>query len=334
MTSRSLPAFPRRSIRSNTVFLAFLLGGMVPNWAVARQATVAVTGSVTDTFATSLPLADVLVHVVGTELTSRTDARGRFRLAGLVPGEYTLELNRFGYRSRTLRVTVSEGERGDIDVGSVVMRRSTGSTVTVSGVVLDEGTGAPVPSVPIRVNGRLVAVTDSGGSFHAITNVMERGGTNRMVLQRIGYTKTELEFVAPQSRDTLDFTILLRPAPVRLSDIGVDADVVPLTTGRMTERCRQPRSSLTRLRLTVRSATAALPIPTGPYHPATQPGGQTGPCRSAPHSTVGRRFFYFTVLPSAHLPACPSAHPTRASAPPRDPSGRLGPQGTDQSPRL
>lgn len=212
--------------------LTILLVASAPGEAMARQRAVAVTGSVADVLAT--PLAGVVVRLDGAELGRVTDARGRFRLGSIVPGDYTLELSRPGFQSQTVRFTVSGEQQVDIDIGTIVMRRGAGPLVTVSGVVFDERTGAPVPFVPIRVNDRIVAVTDSGGAFHALTDVVERGGTNRLVLQRIGYTEKELEFVAPQSRDTLDFTILLRPAPVRLSEIGVEADLVPLTTGRMT----------------------------------------------------------------------------------------------------
>jgi hypothetical protein len=78
----------------------------------ARRATDAVvTGSVTDS-ATAAPVAGVVVALVGTDLEARTDSLGRFRITGVPPGGYRVELrDSAASATRPLaRVRVGEGD--------------------------------------------------------------------------------------------------------------------------------------------------------------------------------------------------------------------------------
>ena len=60
---------------------------------------------------TEAPLAGASVSVVGIATSAVTHGDGTFHLTGIAPGSYTLRVQRLGYRSRTIEVTV--GEEGE-----------------------------------------------------------------------------------------------------------------------------------------------------------------------------------------------------------------------------
>jgi TonB-linked SusC/RagA family outer membrane protein len=78
---------------------------LLPAWASAQDQGL-VTGRVVDQ-ATSLPIPDAQVQVLGTTRGARTDADGRYRIGGLPAGEATVRAARIGYRAATQPVTVS-----------------------------------------------------------------------------------------------------------------------------------------------------------------------------------------------------------------------------------
>src|SRR5256885_17128128 len=54
-----------------------------------------VSGSIVDS-KTGLPLADVIIHALGTELRTRSNIRGEFRLTGLTGSTIQLNVRRIG----------------------------------------------------------------------------------------------------------------------------------------------------------------------------------------------------------------------------------------------
>lgn len=67
-----------------------------------------IDGAVTDTSLS--PLAEVSGSVIGTSITFRTSAAGRFRVTDMPPGDFALLLRRVGYSSVTVEVEVREGD--------------------------------------------------------------------------------------------------------------------------------------------------------------------------------------------------------------------------------
>src|SRR5438105_15867830 len=78
------------------------------------EAQVAITGTVTDS-AAGTPLTGVSVSVVGTALTGRTDAAGRYVVGSVPPRTQRLRVMRLGYSSADNSVTVSEREHAVLD---------------------------------------------------------------------------------------------------------------------------------------------------------------------------------------------------------------------------
>ncbi|HEX8329215.1 MAG TPA: TonB-dependent receptor [Hymenobacter sp.] len=73
------------------------------------QSTATLRGTVADSLS-GQPLAGVSVGLQGQSGGTATDALGNFRLAGVVPGTYTLRVGALGYRGASQAVTVTAGE--------------------------------------------------------------------------------------------------------------------------------------------------------------------------------------------------------------------------------
>ncbi len=227
----------RSSIRflGRAALIALTVSTTVALQAAARQESLTIAGSVVDSRSGN-PLGGAVVHIRGTDIAAVTDASGQFRLSGVAAGAYTLSVSRTGFGPRNFRFEAQpeQATDGAVNVGSIGLQVSTNALVTVTGVVRDATTAKPVPQVPIELNGRVVAITDADGSFRIVTGTVDQGETNTLAVRRIGYLPAEREFTLPRAENSVDFLISMEPAPVRLSDIGVESDAVALTTGRMT----------------------------------------------------------------------------------------------------
>jgi hypothetical protein len=167
-----LPGAPRSGVRLQAIHET---GGEVRSVSLSHPSRWAVdavvTGSVRDS-ATAEPVAGVVVALVGTDLEARTDSAGHFRITGVRPGSYQVEV-RDSLVSVTLplaRVRVGEGDLAMVHVEAQALRAqdlwlpelpqphgSVHGTVVSAGGVLE---GAEV-----RMADSLVATTDGDGHF-------------------------------------------------------------------------------------------------------------------------------------------------------------------------
>ena len=79
---------------------------------------------------TSQPLGRVNVTVLQTSLGDATDAKGFFRIVGLKPGEYEVEIRLIGYRTTRRRIHIERGKTRRIQV-ALETEILEGSEVTV-----------------------------------------------------------------------------------------------------------------------------------------------------------------------------------------------------------
>jgi TonB-dependent starch-binding outer membrane protein SusC len=93
-----------------------------------------ITGKVRDA-ATRLPITDARVTIVGTALTTQTNAEGDYRLVNLRPGRVTVQALRLGYKSGGDTVRVAAGQTATLDLAL------TPSLVTLSEVVVSGTAG-------------------------------------------------------------------------------------------------------------------------------------------------------------------------------------------------
>ncbi len=75
-----------------------------------------ITGEISD--ATSLnPLAGAIIEVTGAGRTTESDAKGRFILRDMPPGNWTLEVTKLGYFTGSLELTTLDGQPADARLG-------------------------------------------------------------------------------------------------------------------------------------------------------------------------------------------------------------------------
>lgn len=180
-TSRAMSALLRAA-----ACLALLLGlGAVP---LAAQGTGRITGTVTG--AEGAPVADATVVVVGTTLSARTGADGRYTLAGVPAGSRQVRASRLGLASAAQTVNVAAG--GDatanfrltaqtllldtmVAVGYTTQRRTTVSDA-VAEVSAEQIEDQQVATIEEALRGRIPGVTvQSTGQPGQESSVVVRG---------------------------------------------------------------------------------------------------------------------------------------------------------------
>jgi len=128
-----LDAFYRqRDDGVQTADLRTLVQLFVPDFPPAAGTLV---GRVTDA-ATGGPLGGAAVTVAGTSLAARTDDAGRFRIPGVAPGRYTVEVRMPGFGDARLPVTVGDAPPPPVRVALVPPAWTFGSSpVALNGIV-------------------------------------------------------------------------------------------------------------------------------------------------------------------------------------------------------
>src|SRR6266516_6839621 len=110
--SRSIPTKGKGNMRfaiSRTVLsLTAVFLALCARPAAAQQ-TATVQGTITDA-ASGAAIADARVTVAGTPLQSTTNVLGSYRIAGIQPGNVTLEIRRIGYKTLTTALTLAGGQ--------------------------------------------------------------------------------------------------------------------------------------------------------------------------------------------------------------------------------
>jgi TonB-dependent SusC/RagA subfamily outer membrane receptor len=119
--------FTRRTPASLPGFFAVVLavGALLGNPAAAAAQEGAITGHISAI--TGEDLNGVQVFIPGTSFGTLTDVAGRYRIAGVPAGDYTLRASIIGFQGSEQPVTVTAGEVATVDM-----------TLEISAVALDE----------------------------------------------------------------------------------------------------------------------------------------------------------------------------------------------------
>lgn len=155
---------------------------------LAAQATGAVQGRVTDA-ATSRPIPDAQVTLVGTGRRAVTDAEGRYTIPGVPAGAAGVQAGKIGYSPATTRVTVAAGATAtaDLALGASVLAldelvvTATGETrrreVATS---LESIGGREIENAPVRNAQEIIAGRAAGVTVLGNSGQPGAGGTIRL----------------------------------------------------------------------------------------------------------------------------------------------------------
>ena len=151
----------------------------------AAQGPGRITGTVTDS-ALGRGLSNAQIAVSGTRLRGETDDQGRYTVAGVPAGTYTVEARRIGYRRGTVtNVVVTDGGTATADFALVTAPLTLEAVVTTG--VVDPTSGTRVPFTVARVDAANAPVPPSNaletiqGKVSGVTIVpvgQPGGGTN------------------------------------------------------------------------------------------------------------------------------------------------------------
>ncbi|MGH7562081.1 MAG: SusC/RagA family TonB-linked outer membrane protein [Gemmatimonadales bacterium] len=140
MITAALRSFTRRSL---------LAVGLVAASAATLAAQGVVVGRVTDQ-ANGSGLVGARVVVVGTSLTTMTNAEGRYRLTGMPTGAMQVRASQIGYASATKTVTVDAATQGTVDFVLVLTPYSLDDVVvTATGDMAKREVGNAVSTVEV-----------------------------------------------------------------------------------------------------------------------------------------------------------------------------------------
>ncbi|WP_019867116.1 carboxypeptidase regulatory-like domain-containing protein [Methylovulum miyakonense] len=140
--------------------LTFSPGLLTESATVPTQATL--IGTIVDA-ASNQPLSDASVVVAGSTVTAMTDGNGQFRLEGLAPGAWVLDVNRAGYQGLRLSLTASAGTS---DLGTIRLPFATANGNTLAGVVTDSQGGQPLAGAVVTIASESKRVqTAADGSY-------------------------------------------------------------------------------------------------------------------------------------------------------------------------
>jgi len=154
-----------------------------------------VTGQIVDG-SSRAPLGAASISIAGLSVSS--DENGNFETAGINPGSYPLTVNKAGYASAQVQVTVSTG--AVTNAGAIALAVMPDSAL-IRGVVVDGGSGQPLAGASILVSvgsTQLSVVSASNGAF-------ELGGiptgAGSIAVQKTGYRSlsTTLQFAGSTS---------------------------------------------------------------------------------------------------------------------------------------
>lgn len=186
--------------------------------------TPALTGTVTDSLS-GRPLAGVAVAIYHSNISTRTDATGEFRLDGVGTGEQLITFFQRGYRILAFRLRLDLEAGDDVFLGTIALARS--RAVGYGGFVTDSATGQPVANVRVGVPDQdRWTSTDSSGRFDL--RDLE-GRMHTLVVQRIGYRSAA---VSVDLTDTQDSWVELGRLSVAAVDATVLEDVTVTAEGR------------------------------------------------------------------------------------------------------
>lgn len=181
--------------------------------------TVTVTGNVVDQ-TTGEPIPGVVIVVEGLDMSFFTESDGKFTIADVPRGTYTLQLIHKDYQRL-------DGDLGIDRPGEFFLRMTPfedpneGMVTGILGVVQDGVNGRPIPEVVVNVPGAgQVARTDADGRF-ALPNLAP--GRHEVAFSHLGYRQRS-ETIEVQPGHATRMQVVLAVDAIALDPIEVTVD--------------------------------------------------------------------------------------------------------------
>jgi len=216
---------PRRHVALGLVFLMGPLGQL------SGTQGVALVGTVSDSL-TGDPVSAVRISALP-DLFTVTDSSGTFRLNGMRPGDYQLQIHKVGFAGRRFRLTVDNALSGEVSLGSIALLQLPSQVVSLSGQIRSSRTGDPVVGAPIGINGRPAALSNDTGGFAIRTINAQPGELNRLTVRRIGYKALDYDFWFAEQDSAVQLALELEPFAEKLPEITVEGERVVIGGARM-----------------------------------------------------------------------------------------------------
>jgi sugar lactone lactonase YvrE len=196
-----------------TVSAAFLAGGsyvfsptMYPNGVTPLGTSL--KGSIADSV-TKSPIQGAQI-VLGT-VTNTTPAAGTFEFTNLNTGAFSVTVSATGYTAATFSGTLVAGQN---DVGKIELVKQA-ATSTLSGVIKDSATKAPIVGAVVAVQGLATTATSGTDGTYSITGITNNAP--KLTVTATGYITRQLSVTLPQAGvSTLDIE-LTKPGTTKIS---------------------------------------------------------------------------------------------------------------------
>ena len=206
------------------VFIACL-----PSTVQAQEQPRTVSGTVVDS--ANQPISGVLVFVDEETHRDTTGAVGAFRLEGLPSGTYRLNFRKEGFAPRTFRLSLAQSDGDRRDIGVISLEAGPDPTTTLTGRVLEGGSGKPIDRAVVLLNGNAVAVSEDDGRFR-VSGVPIVWGSNQVLVGGLSYADEITELWIADPNETFELSVTLRPLPIELAGIVVEGDRTLLSFNR------------------------------------------------------------------------------------------------------
>lgn len=184
-------------------------------------------GIVTDSI-TGLPINNALVEILGTSITKNSKITGDYKTGYYQSGTYDVRFSRNGYVTKTITgVSLANGVVTNLNVQLVPL----GTQLTLTGQVLDNGNGNPIPNATVSFSNSSFTyntTSDASGNFTipgfftgsydyvagiwgyrnecGNITVNTGGGTNTIALEKGYYDDFSLDFGWTNTGATNDWT--------------------------------------------------------------------------------------------------------------------------------
>ncbi len=188
---------------------------------------------------------------------SLTDAKGRFRIAPVLPGTYGISASRLGYEFASVTVDVKAGERADKMVSGQQLARA-------SGMVLDEerkpvgaaavgaraddprrqvmfgGGGIAPPPPPPPMNFAMMRPSWSSADGEWVVREVPVNRETRLEASRAGFPRGQSDPMRLASGEKKEKVVLVIPRGITVEGRVVTRDGAPLANATVEARSREP----------------------------------------------------------------------------------------------